>query len=390
MYRIVAVTACAAVLAGITFAPASAVTCDERIAGSCPIEPVVEQAEANADAAAVRPLAYARAAGKERGVRRARRASRTLSPGERRRTATVVARALAREREPSQTARRRQQVQVEPQQSLEAPGAPLANAAPPAAATILSPNFVQTIDLRRPRLDTSSLVVADASAQVAAAQAQTTAVSEPAASVETSGQAAPEPPPLAGAAGTTGRRPATERARPGGCRRATRSGRCALAALRLPRVRRSARFGLGDPAVRVKIVGRSPHGAKRNAGFPNCAEPCPRMARSADPRAHPGYVDRASVLGALDVGAVRGHDDDARAGRDVRRHHGAHAVRQHRRLVGRGRGLPLHGRLGLHHLKHGTLRQLDGERHALVQAQLHFHLRLRDTRPDRRRCRPTP
>jgi hypothetical protein len=49
MYRIVAVTACAAVLAGITFATASAVTCDERVAGSCPIEPIVEQVEASAD-----------------------------------------------------------------------------------------------------------------------------------------------------------------------------------------------------------------------------------------------------------------------------------------------------------------------------------------------------
>jgi hypothetical protein len=202
MYRIVAVMACAAVLAGLTFTPASAVTCDDRVAGSCPIEPVVEQAEANADAVSVKPLAYARA-DKERGVRRARRASRTLSRGERRRTATAVARALAREREPVRAAPRRQQIQVEPQQSVEAPAASLANAAAPAAATILAPNFVQTIDLRRPRLDASSLVVADASAQVAAAQAQTTAVSEPGTSVETSGQAAPEPPSLAAGAGTT-------------------------------------------------------------------------------------------------------------------------------------------------------------------------------------------
>jgi hypothetical protein len=213
MYRIVAVMACAAVLAGLTFTPASAVTCDDRVAGSCPIEPVVEQAEANADAVSVKPLAYARA-DKERGVRRARRASRTLSRGERRRTATAVASALAREREPVRAAPRRQQIQVEPQQSVEAPAASLANAAAPAAATILAPNFVQTIDLRRPRLDASSLVVADASAQVA------------------------------------------ERARPDGGSRTACSGRWALAALRLPRVRGSARFGLGDPAVRLATVGR--------------------------------------------------------------------------------------------------------------------------------------
>jgi hypothetical protein len=50
--------------------------------------------------------------------------------------------------------------------------------------------------LQAPTLEPSAMAVADA-------QAKRTAVSEPAASVETSGQAAPEPPSLAGAAGTT-------------------------------------------------------------------------------------------------------------------------------------------------------------------------------------------
>jgi hypothetical protein len=42
---------------------------------------------------------------------------------------------------------------------------------------------------------------------------------------------------------------------------------------------------------------------------------------------------RGSILRALDVGAVGRHHHDARAGGDVRRHHGAHAVRKQCRLV---------------------------------------------------------
>src|SRR5262245_63857775 len=46
-----------------------------------------------------------------------------------------------------------------------------------------------------------------------------------------------------------------------------------------------------------------------------------------------------SVLGALDVGAVRGHDHDFRPRADEGRNHGAHAIRQQRGLVGGGGGL---------------------------------------------------
>jgi hypothetical protein len=193
MYRIVAVTACTAVFAGLTFAAAA--TCDERIAGSCPIEPIVEQTEANPEPAAAQPLAYARA-GKERSVQRGRRASRPPSRAERRRTSVAVARAIVREREPP-----RQQGRVEQQQRVEAPPPPV-TAALAADTTILSPNFVQTTELRRPRPEAGSLVVADAAVQVTdPAQAQTTPSSEPAAAAATSGQAAPEPPaPTAGAA----------------------------------------------------------------------------------------------------------------------------------------------------------------------------------------------
>jgi hypothetical protein len=134
-------------------------------------------------------LAYSRA-GKERGVRRAPRASRHLSRVERRRTAVAVAKALAREQGKVEPQRR--QVQFEPLPRAEAPAAP-ANAPVAAADAILSPNFVQTIDLRRPRLDAGLIADSDASAQ------RTTAP-EPAASVQNTGQAPPQSPALAGPA----------------------------------------------------------------------------------------------------------------------------------------------------------------------------------------------
>ena len=56
------------------------------------------------------------------------------------------------------------------------------------------------------------------------------------------------------------------------------------------------------------------------------------------------------VLGALDVAAVGGVDDDARAGADMRRDHDAAAVLELAGLVGRRRGLAAHHRIGLDHL----------------------------------------
>ena len=68
-------------------------------------------------------------------------------------------------------------------------------------------------------------------------------------------------------------------------------------------------------------------------------------------------LERASlVLGALDVGAVFGHDDDSRARADVRRHGGAHAIRKHGRLVGRRGGLTLGHRFGFDHFQRRALR----------------------------------
>src|SRR5262249_15046157 len=83
-----------------------------------------------------------------------------------------------------------------------------------------------------------------------------------------------------------------------------------------------------------------------------------------------------SVLGALDVGAVRRHDHDLRPRADEGRNHGAHAVRQQRGLVGGGGSLPFHRRLGLHHLQGGLLGKLDRDRHPLVDGEHDLHLRL--------------
>jgi hypothetical protein len=83
-------------------------------------------------------------------------------------------------------AARRQQVEAEPQPAAEAPPAP-ANATEAAGATILSPKLVQTVELRRPRLDAGLMVVSSPLIGPIA--------SEPAAAAaENTGQAAPEPP----------------------------------------------------------------------------------------------------------------------------------------------------------------------------------------------------
>src|SRR5205823_5488881 len=75
----------------------------------------------------------------------------------------------------------------------------------------------------------------------------------------------------------------------------------------------------------------------------------------------------ASVLGALDVFAFLDLDDNARAGADERRYHHAHAVVEHRRLVGRGGGLALHYRVGLHHRAHAGRRQVHRDRAAALE-----------------------
>src|SRR5215813_13794635 len=84
------------------------------------------------------------------------------------------------------------------------------------------------------------------------------------------------------------------------------------------------------------------------------------------------------VLGAFHVRAVRGHHHDLGADADEGRHHGAHPVRQQRRLVGRGGGLAFDGWLGLHHFEDRLLRELDRDRHALMHGErdLHFGLEI--------------
>jgi hypothetical protein len=174
MYRIGAVTACAAVLVCCTFGTASAVACDERVVGSCPIEPIVEAAASAAETAT--PLAYARA-GKERGVRRARRASRYSRRAERRRPAKVV-----------QVARTRQEVPPPRQETAEPAAAPAAITILPTVAAILPPTFVRDANVDGPKLEAGWNAVALAQA--------TAGTGKPGSSRETSDQATKESPGL--------------------------------------------------------------------------------------------------------------------------------------------------------------------------------------------------
>src|ERR1700761_8365903 len=60
------------------------------------------------------------------------------------------------------------------------------------------------------------------------------------------------------------------------------------------------------------------------------------------PRFMPGDAwSLMSVFGAFDVRAVFGHHHNPGTGADMRRHGGAHAVGQHRGLIGRRGGLTL-------------------------------------------------
>jgi len=219
MYRIIAITACAAVLSGLTLAAAPAATCDERVAGSCPIEPIPEEAATAEPPAATKPMAYARA-DKERSVRRVRTTSRRVSPAERRRTAAVVARAIARERARAGVEAERDQAQSEPQRPQAQPEPPpqqvelksrpsgaftmvsAVAASPPSLAPMLSPTLAFNTDLVEPSLEPRSIVVADT-------QTTRAAQSEPAPARAMSGQAGREPPAPAAAAG-----PATEAGQP--------------------------------------------------------------------------------------------------------------------------------------------------------------------------------
>ena len=194
MYRLVAITAGGAMLAGITLGAASAATCGQRVAGSCPAEPVAAPTEASA--AAAKPRAQARS-GKQRSVRRPGRSARHLSSAERRRTAAIVARAMAREQE-----RRgeREQGRAERQQGAETPAAsPAAAPSPPVA---LTPTLVQTVEVRRARPDANAPAVADAQAAAAAAPEQraTAAPEQRATTTENVGQG-PAPAPAIAQAG---------------------------------------------------------------------------------------------------------------------------------------------------------------------------------------------
>jgi hypothetical protein len=184
MYRIVAIIAGSATLAGITLSAAPAATCDQRIAGSCPIQPVAAPADASVEAAPAKQRAHARA-GAQRSVRRAGRSARHLSSAERRRTAAIVARAMERE-----------QSRGERQQRTETPAASPAVATPPPAAPFLTPTFVQTVEVRRSRPEAGATTVADVqpAAPTAPEQRASAAPEQQAAATENVGPA-PVPPP---------------------------------------------------------------------------------------------------------------------------------------------------------------------------------------------------
>jgi hypothetical protein len=170
MYRIGAVTACAAALMCIAFNAASAAGCDDRVVGSCAIEPVVEAAETNVQT--TRPLAYART-GKGRGVQRARRASRYARRVERRRPAARTV----------QVARTQAAVVAQPRPEIAEASAPPAPATIlPTVAAILPPAFVRDASLDGSKLE-AGWNAADAP------EAPTAAASAPAEPGDNSGQA---------------------------------------------------------------------------------------------------------------------------------------------------------------------------------------------------------
>jgi hypothetical protein len=196
MYRIVAITAGGAMLAGITMGAASAATCDRRIAGSCPIEPIAAPANASVEAAPAKPRAHART-GKQRSVRRAGRSARHLSSAERRRTAAIVARAMEREQR-----REREPSRADRQPRAETAAASPVATTPPAVAPVLTPTLVQTVDVRRPRPEASAPAVPDAQAAATTVPEQraTAAPEQQAAATENVDQA-PAPPPAIAQAG---------------------------------------------------------------------------------------------------------------------------------------------------------------------------------------------
>src|SRR6185437_12833102 len=80
------------------------------------------------------------------------------------------------------------------------------------------------------------------------------------------------------------------------------------------------------------------------------------------------------LLRPFDVGAVFGENDDLRAGHDMRRHHGANAVGEHRGLERARCGLPFDDRFGVRDFQRHPRRQHDGDRKAVVLRQPDFHV----------------
>src|SRR5947209_9272740 len=83
-----------------------------------------------------------------------------------------------------------------------------------------------------------------------------------------------------------------------------------------------------------------------------------------------------SILSALDVRAVLGHDNGPRTYTNMRGDGGLDAVGEDGRLVGGRRGLALGNGLGFDQLEGAALRHVDRHRHHVVQRQLDLHILL--------------
>ena len=73
-------------------------------------------------------------------------------------------------------------------------------------------------------------------------------------------------------------------------------------------------------------------------------------------------------------------DHDPRASADMRRHHDAHAVFEHGRLVAGGSGLPLHNRIGLNNQRFDRIGQLHRNRALIIKLQHDVHAVLQERR----------
>src|SRR5262245_20968742 len=134
-------------------------------------------------------------------------------------------------------------------------------------------------------------------------------------------------------------------------------------------------------AARIITVMVAERGAsERRSGGPERSRPGLSGARPMRATGWSGARAIGSILGAFHVAAVLGVDHQTGADGDVRRHHHLDAAFDDGRLVGRGGGLALHDGVGLGDREDHALGQLDADRRAFVQRDVHFHAVLQPAR----------